>query len=452
MVAFYQDDEMIEHLAADFIEGKISSKGHLPVSVCNLAYGTAIPIERFSPKGNAAPWLVIDSIVRDALSKKAFPGCQVLALQNGVIKYHKAFGNYEFGPASQPVNLESIYDLASLTKISATTVAVMKLYEEGKLDIQKTLGDYLPFTKNSDKAGLKLFDVLLHQAGLIPDVIFYKETLETGTDQPSENFYKHQPDQTFNLPVARDLYLRRDWEDTMLKRIVQSPLTAIGKYIYSDNDFILLGKIVENLSGMPLDQYVAKTFYIPLGMMTTGFKPITRFALDRVVPTEEDKYFRHQLLRGFVHDEGAAMFGGLAGHAGLFSNAYDLSLLYQMLLNGGELNGQRFLKPETIKYFTSYHSEISRRALGFDKPEKDNIPGKEPYPSVEASPETFGHTGFTGTCVWVDPASKLVYIFLSNRVYESRNNNLLSVLNIRSKIQDAIYEAIRTEESSGRQQ
>ncbi|GAC1418191.1 MAG: glycoside hydrolase family 3 N-terminal domain-containing protein [Flavisolibacter sp.] len=449
LVAFYQDDERIEHLAADFIEGKMGSKGVLPVSVCNLAYGTAIPMERFAPKGNAAPWLVVDSIVRDALLKKAFPGCQVLALHNGVIKYHKAFGNYEYGTASQPVSLESIYDLASLTKISATTVAVMKLYEEGKLDIQKTLGDYLPFTKNSDKAGLKLYDVLLHQAGLIPDVIFYKETLETGTDRPSEKYYKPQPDQTFNLPVARDLYLRRDWEDTMLKRIVQSPLTEMGKYIYSDNDFILLGKIVENLSGLPLDQYVAKTFYSPLGMTTTGFNPIKRFALDRVVPTEEDKYFRHQLLRGFVHDEGAAMFGGLAGHAGLFSNAYDLSLLYQMLLNGGELNGQRFLKPETIKYFTSYHSNISRRALGFDKPEKDNIAGKEPYPSVGASPETFGHTGFTGTCVWVDPQSKLVYIFLSNRVYESRNNNLLSVLNIRSKILDAIYQAIRSEAADG---
>ncbi len=450
LVAFYQDDEMIEHTAADFMEGKIGSKGVLPVSVCNLPYGTAIAMDRFTPRGNAGPWLVVDSIVKDALSKKAFPGCQVLALHNGVIKYHKAFGNYEFDPASEPVNLESIYDLASVTKISATTVAVMKLYEEGKLDIQKTLGDYLPFTKNSDKAGLKLYDIMLHQAGLIPDVIFYKETLEAGTDRPSEKYYRQHPDQMFNLPVARDLYLRRDWEDTMLKRIVQSPLTEFGKYIYSDNDFILLGKIVETLTGMPLDQYVAQTFYIPLGMMTTGFNPIKRFALDRVVPTEEDKYFRHQLLRGYVHDEGAAMFGGLAGHAGLFSNAYDLSLLYQMLLNGGTLNGQRFLKPETIKYFTAYHSDISRRALGFDKPEKDVLQGKEPYPSVGASPETFGHTGFTGTCVWVDPQSKLVYIFLSNRVYESRNNNLLSVLNIRSKIQDAIYQAIRTEEAEGK--
>jgi CubicO group peptidase (beta-lactamase class C family) len=324
----------------------------------------------------------------------------------------------------------------------------MKLYEQGRLDINKTLGDYLPFTRNSDKAGLKLSDLLLHQAGLIPDVIFYKETLVPGTDQPSEVFYRNKLEPGFSVPVARDLYLRDDWEDTMLKRIVQSPLTAYGKYVYSDNDFILLGKIVERITGMTLDQYVQKTFYNPLGMVTTTFKPGLRFGLERIVPTEEDKYFRHQLLRGYVHDEGSAMFGGVAGHAGLFSNAYDLSLLYQMLLNGGELNGQRYLKQETINYFTAYHSDISRRGLGFDKPEKDNPVRKEPYPSALASPETFGHTGFTGTCVWVDPKTKLVYIFLSNRVYESRNNNLLGQMNIRSKIQDAIYKALNAEEVS----
>jgi CubicO group peptidase (beta-lactamase class C family) len=180
-------------------------------------------------------------------------------------------------------------------------------------------------------------------------------------------------------------------------------------------------------------------------MYTTGFKPWARFGVERVVPTEEEKHFRRQLLRGYVHDEGAAMFGGVSGHAGLFSNAYDLSLLYQMLLNGGELNGRRYLKPETIKMFTAYGSDISRRGLGFDKPEKDNASRKEPYPSSLASPQTFGHTGFTGTCVWVDPQSKLVYVFLSNRVYNTRTNNLLGFLNIRGKIQDAIYRALQQE-------
>ena len=448
LVAFYQDDDMTQHIAADFLQGTVGAKGELPVTVCGLPYGTSVNIDRLVSTGSSVKWLAIDSIVRDGLEKKAFPGCQVIAIQNGVIRYQKAFGHYEYDPKSLPVNLESIYDLASVTKISATTVSVMKLYEEGKIDLNKTLGDYLDVTKGSDKAPLKLFDILLHQAGLIPDVIFYKETLDSQTKLPSPVYFRTKPEPGFTIPVARDLYLRSDWEDTMMKRIVQSPLSPLGKYVYSDNDFIFLGKIVEKITGMPLDQYVHETFYAPLGMITTGFKPWQRFGLERVVPTEQDNYFRRQLLRAYVHDEGAAMFGGVAGHAGLFSNAYDLSILYQMLLNKGEYNGKRYLKAETIDYFTAYHSDISRRALGFDKPEKDNATRKEPYPSALASELTFGHTGFTGTCVWVDPKVNLVYIFLSNRVFNSRSNNLLGQMNIRGKIQDAIYNALKSEENS----
>jgi beta-N-acetylhexosaminidase len=448
LVAFYQDDDITQNAGVDFLESKLGAKGTLPVSAGPFPYGTGIQMDRFIAKGTSHPWLVVDSIVRNALARKAFPGCEIIAVQNGVIKYHKAFGHYEFDPKSLPVTLESIYDLASVTKISATTVSVMKLYEEGKLDINKTLADYLPVARGTDKAGLKLTDILLHQAGLIPDVNFWSETLDPKTHIPSPEFYSTEAKPGFTVPVARDLYLRSDWEDTMMKRIMQSPLGPQGKYVYSDNDFILLGKIVEAISGMPLNEYVERTFYRPLGMMTTGFRAGQRFGVERVVPTEEDNYFRRQLLQGYVHDEGAAMFGGVSGHAGLFSNAYDLSVLYQMLLNGGVMDGQRFLKPETINFFTAYHSDISRRGYGFDKPEKDNATRKEPYPSALASPETFGHTGFTGTCVWVDPEAKLVYVFLSNRVYQSRNNNLLGQMNIRGKIQDAIYQALKSEDSA----
>lgn len=446
LVALYQDDEITQNAAADFLQGKIASRGTLPVTISNLNYGSGVVINRFIPTGVSPKWLVIDSIVYDGLAKKAFPGCEVLAIQNGEIKYHKAFGRFEFDPRSQPVNLESIYDLASVTKISATTVSVMKLYEQGKLDLDKTLGDYLPFTRGTDKAGLKISEVLLHQAGLNPYISFYKATIDSASGLPSPAYYSSQQDSLFTIPVARNLWLRRDWNDSMLKTIMQSKLGPDGKYVYSDNDFILLGKVVEYISGTTLDQYVQKTFYQPLGMATTGFKPWQRFGIERVVPTEDEKYFRRQLLRSYVHDEGAAMFGGVSGHAGLFSNAYDLSLLYQMLLNGGVLNGQRFLKKETIDLFTAYHSDISRRGFGFDKPEKDNASRKEPYPSSLASPETFGHTGFTGTCVWVDPKAGLVYIFLSNRVYNTRNNNLLGQMNIRGKIQDAIYRALDSDE------
>jgi CubicO group peptidase (beta-lactamase class C family) len=215
-----------------------------------------------------------------------------------------------------------------------------------------------------------------------------------------------------------------------------------NKYVYSDNDFIFMGLIVEAVTGMTLDQYVKTTFYDPLGMTSSGFKPRDRFPLGRIAPTADEPIFRHQLIRGDVHDPGSAMFGGVAGHAGLFSDASDLAILAQMLLDGGSLNGQAFIKKSTIDYFSAYHSDVSRRGIGWDKPEKDNATRKEPYPCLSASPETFGHTGFTGTCVWIDPKYDLTFIFLSNRVNPVENNPLLGRLNIRGRIQETVYQAM----------
>jgi CubicO group peptidase (beta-lactamase class C family) len=209
-----------------------------------------------------------------------------------------------------------------------------------------------------------------------------------------------------------------------------------------------MGEIVEAVTGMPLDQYVEKTYYDPLGMTSAGFKPRERFPLGRIAPTALEPIFRQQLIRGDVHDPGSAMFGGVAGHAGLFSDAYDLAVLEQMLLDGGSFNGQTYLKKSTIDYFTAYHSDISRRALGFDKPEKDNAHLKSPYPCLSASPETFGHTGFTGTCVWVDPKYNLIYVFLSNRVNPVENNPRLSSLSIRGRIQETIYQSMGIDEGA----
>ncbi len=443
LVACYQDDAITQQAAADLLEGKIVSIGRLPVSVCRFNFGDGIVHEGTKPARAAIKekLVVIDSIAMDGIAKRAFPGCVVLAAYQGEIIYHKAFGNYEYGssPAMSP---ESIFDLASVTKISATTVSVMKLYEDGLLQLNKTLGDYLPWTKGTNKANLPIKDILLHQAGLAPFIAFFKETIDPVSGNPNPAIYASKPQKGYGVRVAENIYMRDDWTDTMFSRILKSPLGPRNKYVYSDNDFIFLGKIVEQLSGMTLDQYAQKNFYNRIGMYSTGFKPRNRFQMECLVPTETEKHFRKQTTRGDVHDEGASMFGGVAGHAGLFSNAYDLSLLYQMLLNGGELNGERYLKPETIQLFTSYNSKISRRGLGFDKPEKDNRLRRDPYPSSLASPETFGHTGFTGTCVWVDPQKELVYIFLSNRVYPTRDNNKLGQMLIRGKIQDAIYRAL----------
>jgi CubicO group peptidase (beta-lactamase class C family) len=333
--------------------------------------------------------------------------------------------------------------MASCTKICATTMAVMKLYDEGRLDLQKTLGDYLPWVKGSNKESLRILDIMLHQAGLKAFIPFYRETIDTTkAGNPLPGFYAPRPDSTHDIRVAENMYIRNDWEDTIYQRILLSDVGPRDKYIYSDNDFIFMGKIVEAITGKTLDQYVKETYYDPLEMSSAGFKPRERFPLGRIAPTAQEPIFRQQLIRGDVHDPGAAMFGGVAGHAGLFSDAYDLAILEQMLLNGGTLNGQTFLKKSTIDFFTAYHSDISRRGLGFDKPEKDNATRKEPYPCLSASPETFGHTGFTGTCVWVDPKYDLIFIFLSNRVNPEENNPRLGSLFIRGRIQETIYQAM----------
>jgi beta-N-acetylhexosaminidase len=449
LVACYEDDDLTQQAALQMLQGNIQPKGKLPVTVTNeLRFGDGIVYNNyFAPAAPASldmnpdSLAKIDRIANDAIEKGAMPGCVVLVAKDGKIAYHKAFGYTNFDK-KEPITKDMVYDLASLTKISATTISVMKLYEQGKIDLEKTLGDYLPWTRGTDKAPLKLHDILLHQAGLNPFIPFYRETIDTTTGNPLPQYFARAKDDAHQYRVAEALYLRNDWEDTLYQRILQSKLTARDKYVYSDNDFIFLGKIVEAVSGKPLNEYVRETFYQPLRMSTTGFRPRETMPLDLIVPTEEEKHFRQQLIRGDVHDEGAAMFGGVAGHAGLFSDAYDLAQLYQMLLNGGELNGVRYFEKATIDKFTAYNSSISRRGLGFDKPEKDNATRKEPYPSASVSPQTFGHTGFTGTCVWVDPQYKLVYIFLSNRVTPTRNNTKFGQMNVRPNIQEAIYHSI----------
>ncbi|HXB45637.1 MAG TPA: glycoside hydrolase family 3 N-terminal domain-containing protein, partial [Puia sp.] len=450
-IACYEDDEITQVVAADLLLGKFSAKGKLPVTVCeNLKCGYGIVSKGGLLGETPAASLgfdtkklqVIDSVCKAAIAKAAFPGCVVLVAKDGKVVYDKAFGHLTY-ENREPVYTETIYDLASVTKICATTMAVMKLYDEGKLDLQKTLGDYLPWVRGTNKASLRIFDIILHEAGLKAFIPFYKETIDSAKGGiPLPSVYAFKADGAHPVRVAENLFMRGDWIDTIYSRILQSNVDQQKKYVYSDNDFIFMGKVVEAISGMTLDEYVKKTFYAPLKMSTTGFSPRTFFPLNRIAPTENEQVFRRQLIRGDVHDPGSAMLGGVAGHAGLFSDAYDLAVLEQMLLNGGTINGVQFLKKETIDYFTSYHSDISRRGLGFDKPEKNNTSIKEPYPCLSASPETFGHTGFTGTCVWVDPKYNLIYVFLSNRVYPTSENVKISTLSVRGGIMEAIYKAM----------
>ena len=444
----YEDDSIVQHTVIDLLQGKLRYKGKLPVTVCdNLKYGFGLTsFSNMLP--NAAPETVgmkseilnkIDSIVNDAIERKAMPGGVVLVAKNNKIVLQRGYGYYT-DEKNVPVTVSSVYDLASLTKILSTTIGIMKLYDEGKINLKKKLVEYLPSVSGTDKENITVEKLLLHEAGLKPFIPFYKETLDSDEMASSKYYTKFNTD-CFSSRVANNLMIRCDMVDTFYKRILYSPKTEEDKYVYSDNDFIFLGKIVEALSGMTLDEYVKKYFYQPMGLESMGYLPLNKLSFDRIVPSEKEKKFRNQILRGYVNDPGAAILGGVAGHAGLFSDAYDIAMLMQMILDGGVLNDVQFLKKETINMFTSYQSKTSRRGFGFDKPEKDNAIRAEAYPAKQCSAATFGHTGFTGTCVWADPESKLFFVFLSNRLYPE-DNGVFKTMNIRKKIFEVIYDAI----------
>jgi beta-N-acetylhexosaminidase len=381
----------------------------------------------------------LDAFIKSCISQGAFPGCQIIAAKDGEIIYQKNFGYFTYD-RTQPVTDTTLYDIASVTKVASTTLAIMKLYEEGKINLNAYLKNYLPFTVGTDKAYLTIKDVLLHQAGLKAFIPFYKTTLDSLTGSPSPALYRTIADKMFSTPVASSFYMLNSFKDTIWNEILTSTLDNKGRYVYSDLDFYFLQKVAEAVSGQPIDQYVTDNFYKPLGLKYTMFNPWKKGLKKQCTPTENDQYFRFQLVQGYVHDPGTAMLGGIAGHAGIFSNARELAVILQMLINGGEYRGKRYLKKETLQIFTGFRSSISRRAYGFDKPEKARGDGGPA--SDLCSKTTFGHQGFTGTCAWADPETGITFIFLSNRVYPSADNGLINSLGVRGKAQTYIYRAL----------
>ncbi len=373
----------------------------------------------------------IDKIVAEAIKAKAAPGMVVLVAKDGKVIFNKAYGKHTYDQNAQQESVDDIFDLASITKTTATTPAVMRLFEEHKLKLDTNVGAYIPKARLSPMNNVKVREVMLHQAGFIPFI-------------PFQNFVKpadHSKDSsaTFPTKVADGYYVKKGFfKDFMWPKMLNSPIKTRGKYVYSDISMYVMKDIVERISLKPMDQYVMDNFYAPLGMKTAGFNPRNRFTTTQIVPTEKDTYFRDTLLVGYVHDQGAALVGGISGHAGLFSSANDIAIFYQMMLNKGSYGGQQYFKPETVNMFTQKQSNISRRGLGFDRWDPDTT---KQYPSEFASSQTYGHTGYTGTCVWVDPSRGLVYVFLSNRVNPSVSE-VLGKLKIRGRIQDVINQAI----------
>ena len=444
----YQDLKEIEDISAQIIFGGIPAKGKLPVTASpGIPSGSGIQtskvrLEYVLPEEigiSSSALKKIDSIVLEGIDAKAYPGCQVLFAKDGKIFYQKSFGLMRYEDTTR-VNNKDLYDLASLTKVAGTTLAIMKLYEEGKIKPDEKLGIYLPEVRGSNKEPLTIREIMAHQAGLQAWIPFYQKTL---TDRKRDSsIYRSTSSENFPFRVAENIYIRRDYRDSIYKAIIDSPLLNGKEYKYSDMGFYLLQRIIEKMTGQSLDAYLRSKFYDPLGLTTLGYLPRDRFALSRIAPTENDVVFREQVIQGDVHDPGAAMLGGIAGHAGLFSNSNDLAILLQMLLWHGEYGAKQYLLPSTINEFTrvQFPENRNRRGLGFDKPLNTYIPDGPSCRS--ASPQSFGHSGFTGTYIWADPENNLIYVFLSNRVYPDASNQKLQEMNIRTRIHQAMYDIL----------
>ncbi len=447
IIVSYQDRPVVQKISAEIILGMHASNGHLPVRAGGFVVG-----EGFStPKSrltfakpvdlgiDTAFLRKIDSVAINGIAVKAYPGCQILAIKDGAIFYDKTFGFHTYDSLKQ-VKKTDVYDLASLTKILATTLSLMKLADEEKINVDARLSDYLLFAKGTNKSNLGFREILTHQAGLQNWIPYYRSTIVK--DFWDTTFYRLAISEEFPVRVAENMYIRENYNHQIYQKILDSPLGE-KEYTYSDLGFYLLMEMTQQLTNSPFDKYVYLQFYKPMGLKNLRYKPRRFFGIDRIIPTENDREFRHQQLLGDVHDQGAAMMGGVSGHAGLFGNAYDVAVVMQMLLNGGNYGGRDFIEKETVAGFTSvqFPENDNRRGLGFDKPmlEFEEHRGN----CKSASPSSFGHSGFTGTYTWADPETGLVYVFLSNRVYPDMNNGKIMELDIRTNIHQLFYEAIQ---------
>lgn len=452
IIASYENSDRQMDLSAQMIFGGTSAKGQLPVTASKrfpmgaglrtpapIRYKYTVPEELGMDSKKLE---MIDSLVLKGIKEKAFPGGQVFLAKDRKVFYYKSFGYHTY-ENKRAVKRDDIYDLASITKIASTTAAVMKLTDDQKIKLDDYLCYHLPELEGTNKMNISIREMMAHQAGLRDWIPFYQKTMKKGEYLPG--IYSKVQSKEFPLRVATRLYMSASYTDTLWKNIIESPLNKKLEYKYSDLGLLFMWRIVEREAKMPIETYMHNSFYAPLGLSTMGFRPRDRFSLSRLVPTEYDIKFRKQLVVGDVHDPAAAMLGGVAGHAGLFSNANDLGVMMQMFVQKGEYGGRRYLDTATVAEFTkcqycvdpSKGGDGNRRGIGFDKPETD--PKKDSPICDCVSYLSFGHQGFTGTITWADPEKQLVYVFLSNRVYPAADNNKITRMGIRSAILRIVY-------------
>ena len=467
LLVAYANKQDEQELAAQLLFGGIPASGKLPVSISKeLPAGSGLtttgPIRlNYSLPENvgiqSSALDTIDSIAHDIIKNKYTPGCQVFIAKEGTVVYNKSFGYHTYDEKIRVKN-QDLYDLASITKILSTTSTLIKLEKENRIHLDSTLGYYYPGIDTSEYKDITLRQILAHHGRLKSWIPFWLKTVDGVTYSPGRKKMEgkaiHKPgiyngEQTTDYPirVAGGLYTTPSYSDSIMEQILQTPLREKNEYFYSDLGYYFLKPIIEEITGQPLEQYADKHFYAPLGVPTLGYLPRNRFDLDRIVPTENDQVFREQLIHGDVHDPGAALLGGVGGHAGLFASANDVGVFMQMLLQNGKYGGTQFLDSSILKQHTQcqFCGEENRRGAGFDRPEMDYT---KDGPTCQCiSGDSFGHTGFTGTMAWADPEENIVYVFLSNRIHPDASNRKLIKHNIRTRIQEAIYRSINKEGS-----
>jgi beta-N-acetylhexosaminidase len=456
LIVAYQESELSMDLAAQLIFGGIGASGRLPVSVSpyfkagdgadtqgGIRFAYTIPEAAGMDSGILKK--KIDSIALAGIAAGAYPGCQVFAARNGKVIFEASYGTHIYESSRQVVP-DDLYDLASVTKVSAPLPAIMRMVEEKKISLDAPFSKYWTDFKGTDKEKMTVRQALAHIGGLPAWIPFWVDTKNPDGTYKDHTLYP-ESNLRHSIRVSDGLWRQNTYDREIYKKIRDEPATQAGKYVYSDLSFIIWPRIIEKIAGKDYEAYLKEYFYKPLGANTLTYNPLRYFPRGQIVPTERDTFFRMEQLQGFVHDEGSAMLGGISGNAGLFGNAEDLAKLFQMYLWEGSYGGRQYLSPKTIKEFTRYqydHMGI-RRGLGFDKPllRNDSLSFDDSYPCPSATAASYGHSGYTGTFVWVEPANGLLYVFLSNRVYPTRDNNKLSDLYIRKSIMQALYDGIR---------
>lgn len=441
LIVAYQNTSQLQTAAAKSIFTPHNFTACLPVDA-SVTYKAAADFAIALPQKEYSKFSKIDSLINYGISQEAYPGAQVLIAKDGEIIYKKNAG-YQTYDNKVWINDSSVYDIASLTKVMATTLALMKLYDEKKFSLDDRLSNYLPMLKKTDKRKITIKEALSHCGRLKAYLPIWIHSLNKAEEDST--LFSWQPKNTDDyFQLTDSLYINKKYREDIFKQIIDSPLNQKHKYVYSDLGFILLGELVEVLSGKTLDVYLEENFYKPMNLSHTHFRPKEKEEIENIVPTIEAVDFRNSQIKGNVHDETSALLGGVAGHAGLFSTAEDLFAICQMLLNKGEYNGIRYIDSTTVDLFTRTHfaEHNNRRGLGFDKP---LLKGKSSHTSQYASKKSYGHSGFTGTYLWIDPENQTILIFLSNRVYPDAKTNKLAKLNIRTDIHDLIYEILKDE-------